>query len=85
MRITAAQRTENENRIRTVMDRLLRGEILPGGRCDIETLAIEADVDRTASTAPVPTPTCAKSSNTASKPCNKPERSPTHERPGSHA
>jgi hypothetical protein len=48
MRITAAQRTENENRIRTVMDRLLRGEILPGGRCDIKTLAIEADVDRTA-------------------------------------
>jgi len=48
MRITAAQRTENENRIRTVMDRLLRGEIPPGGRCDIKTLAIEADVDRTA-------------------------------------
>jgi hypothetical protein len=29
MRITAAQRTENENRIRTVMDRLLRGETPP--------------------------------------------------------
>ena len=48
MRITAAQRTENENRIRTAMDRLLRGEIPPGGRCDIKTLAIEAAVDRTA-------------------------------------
>ena len=31
MRITAAQRTENENRIRAAMDRLLRGEIPPGG------------------------------------------------------
>jgi hypothetical protein len=48
MRITAAQRTENENRIRTVMDRLLRGEIPPGSRCDIKTLAREAGVDRTA-------------------------------------
>ncbi|MEV0414937.1 hypothetical protein AB0I68_30095 [Streptomyces sp. NPDC050448] len=48
MRITAARRTENENRIRTVMDRLLRGEIPPGGRCDIKTLPIEAGVDRSA-------------------------------------
>jgi hypothetical protein len=48
MRITAAQRTANENRIRAAMDRLLRGEIPPGGRCDIKTLAAEAGVDRTA-------------------------------------
>lgn len=48
MRISAAQRTENENRIRAAMDRLLRGEILPGGKCDIKTLAAEAAVDRTA-------------------------------------
>ena len=48
MRITAAQRTENENRIRAAMDRLLRGEIPPGGQCDIKTLAREAGVDRTA-------------------------------------
>jgi hypothetical protein len=48
MRITAAQRTANENRIRAVMDRLLRGEIPPGGRCDVRTLAIETGVDRTA-------------------------------------
>jgi hypothetical protein len=48
MRITAAQRTENESRIRAAMDRLLRGEIPPGGNCDIKTLAREADVDRTA-------------------------------------
>ncbi|MGW3654695.1 hypothetical protein ACWD6R_02785 [Streptomyces sp. NPDC005151] len=48
MRITAAQRTENENRIRAAMDRLLRGEIPPGGTCDIKTLARESAVDRTA-------------------------------------
>ncbi|MET9882899.1 hypothetical protein ABZZ20_06975 [Streptomyces sp. NPDC006430] len=48
MRISAAQRTENENRIRAAMDRLLRGEIPPGGKCDIKTLAREAVVDRTA-------------------------------------
>ncbi|MFB7600798.1 hypothetical protein [Streptomyces sp. NPDC056160] len=48
MRISAAQRTENENRIRAAMDRLLRGEIPPGGKCDIKTLAAEAAVDRTA-------------------------------------
>ncbi|MFI1617939.1 hypothetical protein ACH4VT_13400 [Streptomyces lydicus] len=43
-----AQRTENENRIRAAADRVLRGEIPPGGRCDIKTLASEAAVDRTA-------------------------------------
>ena len=48
MRITAAQRIHNENRIRAVMDRLLRGEIPPGGNCDVKTLALEAGVDRTA-------------------------------------
>jgi hypothetical protein len=48
MRITAAQRTENENRVRAAMDRLLRGQIPSGGQCDIKTLAREAGVDRTA-------------------------------------
>ncbi|MDX5564389.1 hypothetical protein PYK79_15160 [Streptomyces sp. ID05-04B] len=48
MRISAAQRTENENRIRAAMDRLLRGQMPPGGKCDIKTLASEAAVDRTA-------------------------------------
>ncbi|MEU9945012.1 hypothetical protein [Streptomyces lavendulae] len=48
MRISAAQRAENENRIRAAMDRLLRGEIPPGGKCDVKTLAREAAVDRTA-------------------------------------
>jgi DNA-binding GntR family transcriptional regulator len=48
MRISTAQRHANQQRIRTVMDRLLRGELPPGGRCDIKTLAREAGVDRTA-------------------------------------
>lgn len=48
MRITADQRATNENRIRAAIDRLLRGDIPPGGRCDIKTLAREAGVDRTA-------------------------------------
>jgi hypothetical protein len=48
MRITAAQRAAYENRIRAAMDRLLRGEIPPGGNCDIKTLASEAGVDPTA-------------------------------------
>ena len=48
MRITADQRAVNEDRIRAAIDRLLRGDIPPGGRCDIKTLAREAGVDRTA-------------------------------------
>jgi chromosome segregation ATPase len=48
MRISAATRTKNENRIRAAIDRLLRGEIPPGANCDIKTLAHEAGVDRTA-------------------------------------
>ncbi|MFD7915667.1 hypothetical protein ACFV30_33995 [Streptomyces sp. NPDC059752] len=39
---------ENENRIRAAMDRLLRGEIPPGGTCDVKTLVRESAVDRTA-------------------------------------
>lgn len=48
MRITEDQRQANESRIRTAIDRLLRGEIPAGGRCDVKTLAQEAGVDRTA-------------------------------------
>ncbi len=48
MRISAAQRHANQQRIRAAMDRLLRGELPPGGRCDVKTLAREAGVDRTA-------------------------------------
>jgi len=48
MRLTAPQRHHNETRIRAAIDRLLRGDILPGGKCDIKTLALETGVDRTA-------------------------------------
>jgi chromosome segregation ATPase len=48
MRISATQRTQNETRIRATMDRLLDGQIPPGGKCDVKTLAREANVDRTA-------------------------------------
>jgi hypothetical protein len=57
VRITAAQRLQNENRIRAAIDRLLRGEIPSGGRCDVKTLAAEAGVDRTAFYGADPTPT----------------------------
>jgi hypothetical protein len=48
MRISAEQRQQNETRIRAAIDRLLRGDIPPGGKCDIKTLALEAAVDRAA-------------------------------------
>jgi predicted nucleic acid-binding Zn-ribbon protein len=48
VRISAEERTAKENRIRAVIDRLLRGDVPAGGRCDIKTLAREARVDRTA-------------------------------------
>jgi hypothetical protein len=48
MRLTAQQRHHNETRIRAAIDRLLQGQIPPGGKCDVKTLAREAGVDRTA-------------------------------------
>jgi hypothetical protein len=48
MRISAEQRQQNETRIRAAIDRLLRGDIPPGGKCDTKTLALEAAVDRAA-------------------------------------
>lgn len=48
MRISAEERKANENRIRTAIDRLLRGDVPSDGRCDITTLAREARVDRSA-------------------------------------
>ncbi|MFD3658868.1 hypothetical protein [Streptomyces sp. NPDC058620] len=46
-RISDTDRTRNEAAIRAAMDRLLRGELPPGGRCDLKTLAAEAGVTRT--------------------------------------
>ncbi|MET7483519.1 hypothetical protein [Streptomyces sp. NPDC005538] len=46
-RITDTERARNETAIRSAMDRLLRGELPAGGRCDLKTLATEAGVTRT--------------------------------------
>ncbi len=46
-RITDETRKHNEAAIRAAMDRLLRGELPPGRRCDLKTLAAEAGVPRT--------------------------------------
>ncbi|MFJ2404909.1 hypothetical protein ACIOUE_26785 [Streptomyces xanthochromogenes] len=46
-RISDSGRSRNEEAIRAAMDRLLRGELPPGGRCDLKTLATEAGVTRT--------------------------------------
>jgi AcrR family transcriptional regulator len=46
--ISSAERRRNEEAIRAAMDRLLRGDLPPGGGCDLKTLAAEAGVTRTA-------------------------------------
>jgi hypothetical protein len=46
VRITEHQRHQIEARIRAAMDRLLRGDLPPGGRCDIKSLAAAAAVTR---------------------------------------
>jgi hypothetical protein len=45
--ISSAERGRNEEAIRAAMDRLLRGELPPGGRCDLKALAAEAGINRT--------------------------------------
>lgn len=48
MRLSRQQLADNEAKIRTAMAGLLDGDIPPGGKCDIKTLAAAAGVDRTA-------------------------------------
>ncbi len=48
MRISRQQLAGNDAKIRAAMARLLNGDIPPGGKCDITTLAGMAGVDRTA-------------------------------------
>lgn len=43
----AFTRGRNEEAIRAAMDRLLRGDLPPGRKCDLKTLAQEAGVTRT--------------------------------------
>ena len=46
-RLDRETRARNDAAIRTAMDRLLRGDIPPGGGCDLKTLALQAGVPRT--------------------------------------
>ncbi|WP_405690724.1 hypothetical protein [Streptomyces sp. NBC_00057] len=46
--ISAETRARNEEAIRAAMDRILKGDVPPGGGCDLKTLAAEADLTRTA-------------------------------------
>jgi hypothetical protein len=46
-RLSEEDRQRNEQAIRAAMDRLLRGDIPHGGRCDLKTLASQAGVTRT--------------------------------------
>ncbi|MFI9781401.1 hypothetical protein ACIHCV_43525 [Streptomyces sp. NPDC051956] len=46
-RISDSDRARNEDAVRAAMDRLLRGELPPGGKCDLKTLALESGVTRT--------------------------------------
>lgn len=46
-RLSAPARDDNHTAVKDTMERLLRGEIPPGGRCDIKTLATQAGVPRT--------------------------------------
>ncbi|GAA3839645.1 hypothetical protein GCM10022403_084900 [Streptomyces coacervatus] len=47
-RISVDTRAHNEEAIRAAMDRLLRGDLPPGGKCDLRTVASEAGMPRTA-------------------------------------
>ncbi|MGW2410456.1 hypothetical protein ACWCXK_39035 [Streptomyces sp. NPDC001739] len=47
-RISAETRARNEQAVRAAMDPLLKGDLPPGGSCDLKTLATEAGVTRTA-------------------------------------
>lgn len=47
-RLTDQTRRKKEAAIRDAIDRLLRGEIPPGGKCDVKTLATASGVTRAA-------------------------------------
>jgi transposase-like protein len=48
MRLSPQQRLDNEAKIRAVMNRLLSGDMPPGGKADVKTLARESGIDRAA-------------------------------------
>ena len=76
MGLTRQQLLDNEAKIRAAMSRLLRGDIPPGGKCDVKTFAREAGIDRTAFTAAAPNRICARSSSRSSRTSSSPASSP---------
>ncbi|MET9835125.1 hypothetical protein ABZ078_38950 [Streptomyces sp. NPDC006385] len=46
-RLTEESKTHNEAAIRAAMERILKGDLPPGGKADLKTLAALADVTRT--------------------------------------
>lgn len=93
-RISDSYRARNENAIRAAMDRLMRGELPPGGKCDLKTLARESGVTRTgfypkknreAHRGRARTSTWPKSSSAGWPHCVMPAPRPTHEPPRSNA
>ncbi|MFD8259565.1 hypothetical protein ACFV19_11585 [Streptomyces griseoluteus] len=46
-RLTATDRNRNEAAVRAAMERLLGGDLPPGGKCDLKTLASLAGITRT--------------------------------------
>jgi hypothetical protein len=48
MPLTSQQRQQAETCIRAAADQLLRGDLPPGGRCDVKTLARVAGISRAA-------------------------------------
>lgn len=46
-RLTERDKASNEQAVRAAMNRLLRGDLPPGGKCDLKTLATVAGVART--------------------------------------
>jgi len=86
MRISTEQRQQNETRIRAAIDRLLAGDIPPGGKCDVKTLAREAAVDRAAFYGTRPYTRLREEFETrASAPASRPAPSPTAATPRSPA
>lgn len=46
-RLTATDRNRNEAAVRAAMERLLGGDLPPGGKCDLKTIASLAGITRT--------------------------------------
>src|SRR3979409_922654 len=47
-RLDQQTRAQKEATIRAAMDRILRGELPPGGKCDVKTLATASGITRAA-------------------------------------